>query len=127
MGLGYALMEEVILKNGTIQNLSLQDFLIPTTLDVPDVKPIYSGDEDQVRALRGQGYGGNAEYSRSSGDRQCHRPCLRRKGSIFARKSGKGLLGDPGDRRASGQMSRFFAPIFPFPFRRANGKMPDWR
>jgi CO/xanthine dehydrogenase Mo-binding subunit len=40
MGLGYALMEEIILKDGTIQNLNLQDFLIPTTLDVPDVKSI---------------------------------------------------------------------------------------
>jgi CO/xanthine dehydrogenase Mo-binding subunit len=40
MGLGYALMEEVVLKDGYIQNLNLQDFLIPTALDVPDVKPI---------------------------------------------------------------------------------------
>jgi CO/xanthine dehydrogenase Mo-binding subunit len=40
MGLGYALMEEVVLKDGRIQNLNLQDFLIPTALDVPDVKPI---------------------------------------------------------------------------------------
>jgi CO/xanthine dehydrogenase Mo-binding subunit len=41
MGLGYALMEEIILKDGYIQNLNLQDFLIPTTLDVPKVKPIF--------------------------------------------------------------------------------------
>jgi len=40
MGLGYALMEEIILKDGYIQNLNLQDFLIPTTLDVPNIKPI---------------------------------------------------------------------------------------
>ena len=40
MGLGYALMEEIILKDGYIQNLNLQDFLIPTALDVPNVKPI---------------------------------------------------------------------------------------
>jgi CO/xanthine dehydrogenase Mo-binding subunit len=40
MGLGYALMEEVVLKDGYIQNLNLQDFLIPTALDVPNVKPI---------------------------------------------------------------------------------------
>jgi CO/xanthine dehydrogenase Mo-binding subunit len=40
MGLGYALMEEVVLKNGYIQNLNLQDFLIPSALDVPDIKPI---------------------------------------------------------------------------------------
>jgi CO/xanthine dehydrogenase Mo-binding subunit len=40
MGLGYALMEEVVLKDGYIQNLNLQDFLIPTALDVPKIKPI---------------------------------------------------------------------------------------
>jgi CO/xanthine dehydrogenase Mo-binding subunit len=40
MGLGYALMEEIVLKNGYIQNLSLQDFLIPTMLDVPNVRSV---------------------------------------------------------------------------------------
>jgi CO/xanthine dehydrogenase Mo-binding subunit len=40
MGLGYALMEEIIVKDGYIQNLNLQDFLIPTMLDVPNIKPI---------------------------------------------------------------------------------------
>jgi CO/xanthine dehydrogenase Mo-binding subunit len=40
MGLGYALMEEVVLKDGAIQNLNLQDYLIPTALDVPDIQPI---------------------------------------------------------------------------------------
>jgi CO/xanthine dehydrogenase Mo-binding subunit len=41
MGLGYALMEEVVLKDGVIQNLNLQDYLIPTALDAPEMKPIY--------------------------------------------------------------------------------------
>jgi CO/xanthine dehydrogenase Mo-binding subunit len=41
MGLGYALMEEVVLKDGVIQNLGLQDYLIPTALDAPEIKPIY--------------------------------------------------------------------------------------
>jgi CO/xanthine dehydrogenase Mo-binding subunit len=40
MGLGYALMEKVAIQEGRIRNLSLQDYLIPTTLDVPDIKPI---------------------------------------------------------------------------------------
>ncbi len=40
MGLGYALMEEVVLKNGVPQNLSLQNYLIPTILDVPRIKSI---------------------------------------------------------------------------------------
>jgi len=40
MGLGYALMEEVVLKNGVPQNLSLQNYLIPTILDVPSITSI---------------------------------------------------------------------------------------
>lgn len=40
MGLGYALMEEVVLQNGVIQNSNLQDYLIPTALDVPDIQPV---------------------------------------------------------------------------------------
>jgi CO/xanthine dehydrogenase Mo-binding subunit len=41
MGLGYALMEEVIMKEGMIQNLNLQDYIIPTALDTPEIEPIY--------------------------------------------------------------------------------------
>jgi len=40
MGLGYALMEEVAFKDGYIQNLSLQDLLIPSILDVPNVRAL---------------------------------------------------------------------------------------
>ena len=41
MGLGYALMEEVVMKDGMIQNLNLQDYIIPTALDTPEIEPIY--------------------------------------------------------------------------------------
>jgi CO/xanthine dehydrogenase Mo-binding subunit len=41
MGLGYALMEEIILKDGLIQNLTLQNYMIPTVLDMPDMVPLY--------------------------------------------------------------------------------------
>jgi CO/xanthine dehydrogenase Mo-binding subunit len=41
MGLGYALMEEIILKEGMIQNLTLQNYSIPTVLDMPDMVPLY--------------------------------------------------------------------------------------
>ncbi len=40
MGLGYALMEEIVLQDGYIQNLGLQDFFVPTVLDVPKIKAI---------------------------------------------------------------------------------------
>jgi len=40
MGLGYALMEKVVVEDGCVQNMSLRDYLIPTSLDVPDIQPI---------------------------------------------------------------------------------------
>jgi CO/xanthine dehydrogenase Mo-binding subunit len=40
MGIGYALMEKVVIDQGVIQNLGLKDYLIPTALDVPEIEPI---------------------------------------------------------------------------------------
>jgi CO/xanthine dehydrogenase Mo-binding subunit len=37
MGIGYALMEKVVLDEGIIQNLGLKDYLIPTALDMPQI------------------------------------------------------------------------------------------
>lgn len=39
-GLGYALMEEIVLENGISKNPQLLDYKIPTSLDVPDVEAI---------------------------------------------------------------------------------------
>lgn len=40
MGVGFALMEEIIVKEGYIQNLAFRDFLIPTVLDIPPINTI---------------------------------------------------------------------------------------
>ncbi|MCO1602367.1 xanthine dehydrogenase family protein molybdopterin-binding subunit [Desulfosporosinus nitroreducens] len=40
MGIGYALLEEVILKDGEIQNPGMSTYLIPTSLDVPEIHTI---------------------------------------------------------------------------------------
>jgi CO/xanthine dehydrogenase Mo-binding subunit len=40
MGLGYALMENVVIDNGYIKNLGLENYLIPSSLDVPNIKSI---------------------------------------------------------------------------------------
>jgi len=37
MGLGYALMEELHVDQGIIQNTSLESYLIPTALDIPQI------------------------------------------------------------------------------------------
>ena len=57
MGLGYALMEKVVLKDGYPQNLNLQDYLIPTTLDVPDIKPIILEEENKFGPYGAKGIG----------------------------------------------------------------------
>ena len=36
MGIGYALTEEVDMKEGRIRNLNLENYIVPTALDVPD-------------------------------------------------------------------------------------------
>jgi len=36
MGLGYSLMEEVVLENGMIRNPRFSEYLIPTSLDMPE-------------------------------------------------------------------------------------------
>ncbi len=39
-GLGYALMEDVVVKNGVIQTPSLSEYLIPTSRDIPTTEAI---------------------------------------------------------------------------------------
>jgi nicotinate dehydrogenase large molybdopterin subunit len=57
MGLGYALMEEVAMVDGVPQNLNLQDYLIPTTLDMPDIKPIILEVENKFGPYGAKGIG----------------------------------------------------------------------
>lgn len=57
MGLGYALMEEVAIIDGSIQNLSLRNYLIPTILDVPDLKPIILEQPNQYGPFGAKGIG----------------------------------------------------------------------
>ncbi|WP_406676931.1 xanthine dehydrogenase family protein molybdopterin-binding subunit [Moorella sp. ACPs] len=40
MGIGYALMEEVVVKEGEIQNPAFSTYLMPTAMDVPEIFPI---------------------------------------------------------------------------------------
>ena len=40
MGIGYALFEEIIMKDGEIQNPGMSTYLIPTAMDVPEIYPI---------------------------------------------------------------------------------------
>lgn len=41
MGLGYGLMEEVLLEKGMIRNPSLSEYFIPTSLDMPEIMSLF--------------------------------------------------------------------------------------
>lgn len=41
MGMGYALMEELDIHKGKIQNNNFNSYIIPTALDVPQVEPVF--------------------------------------------------------------------------------------
>jgi len=57
MGIGYALTEEVAIQNGYIQNLSLKDYLIPTSLDVPGITAIILEKENKLGPYGAKGIG----------------------------------------------------------------------
>jgi CO/xanthine dehydrogenase Mo-binding subunit len=50
-------MEKLVLKDGYPQNLNLQDYLIPTTLDVPDITPIILEVENKLGPYGAKGIG----------------------------------------------------------------------
>ncbi|HLG77034.1 MAG TPA: molybdopterin cofactor-binding domain-containing protein, partial [Ktedonobacteraceae bacterium] len=56
-GLGFSLMEQVVIEQGHIQTPSLRDYLLPTSRDVPDIATIIleSGEGLGVSGNRGIG------------------------------------------------------------------------
>ncbi len=57
MACGYALMEELIVDQGLIQNPSLESYLIPTVLDVPKITADFVELEDAAGPLGAKGLG----------------------------------------------------------------------
>jgi CO/xanthine dehydrogenase Mo-binding subunit len=58
-GLGYALMEQIVLKDGRVQNLNLHEYKIPTQADMPEVETILIG-HDLRLGITPVGEGANA-------------------------------------------------------------------
>jgi CO/xanthine dehydrogenase Mo-binding subunit len=56
-GLGYALMEELILKDGVIKNKTFLDYHIPTAADVPTIKTIIVEAPDEFGPFGAKGVG----------------------------------------------------------------------
>jgi CO/xanthine dehydrogenase Mo-binding subunit len=57
MGLGYGLMEEIILKDGEIKNPRFSEYFIPTALDVPEVTPLLVESEEPTGPFGAKGGG----------------------------------------------------------------------
>jgi CO/xanthine dehydrogenase Mo-binding subunit len=57
MGLGYALMEEIIVDNQGVRNPNFVDYNLPTAMDMPDVKVkfIETGSVDKFGISKGIG------------------------------------------------------------------------
>lgn len=56
-GLGLAVMEEIILDNGRVRNPSFTDYLLPTSLDAPDVVAIMIEEPEPQAPLGAKGIG----------------------------------------------------------------------
>ena len=56
-GMGYALMEEIVFDQGKIQNSNLQDYYLPTALDVPPIESILVESKDPTGPYGAKGIG----------------------------------------------------------------------
>jgi CO/xanthine dehydrogenase Mo-binding subunit len=56
-GIGFTLMEQLVLKNGIIQTPSLREYLIPTSVDVPEIATILLESGQGLGAFANRGIG----------------------------------------------------------------------
>jgi CO/xanthine dehydrogenase Mo-binding subunit len=57
MGLGYGLMEEVLVREGAIQNPRFSEYFVPTSLDLPDVTSLLVESEEPTGPFGAKGVG----------------------------------------------------------------------
>lgn len=57
MGIGYALSEEMDIKDGRIRNLNLENYILPTALDVPDIDAVGLEYPSEIGPLGAKGLG----------------------------------------------------------------------
>lgn len=57
MGLGYALLEEVKMKDGRIENPSFSKYLLPMSMDAPEIYPIIIEDPESTGPYGAKGVG----------------------------------------------------------------------
>ena len=69
-GLGYALLEEVVMRDGRMANAQLTNYIIPTPPDTPPIDTVHPRAAVQARALRRQGRRRDADRRSGAGGRQ---------------------------------------------------------
>ncbi|HXZ42766.1 MAG TPA: xanthine dehydrogenase family protein molybdopterin-binding subunit [Terriglobales bacterium] len=57
MGIGYALLEHVVVKDGTIRNPQFTDYIVPTVLDVPEITSFFVEREEPTGPFGAKGVG----------------------------------------------------------------------
>jgi CO/xanthine dehydrogenase Mo-binding subunit len=57
MGVGYGLMEEVLVNQGRIRNPRFSEYFIPTVLDMPEVTSLVVEDEEPTGPFGAKGVG----------------------------------------------------------------------
>ncbi|MDF2672886.1 MAG: aerobic-type carbon monoxide dehydrogenase, large subunit CoxL/CutL-like protein [Clostridiales bacterium] len=57
MGIGYAIMEEVELNNGTIKNKNFSDYIIPTSMDMPNIRTVFVEEDEESGPYGAKGLG----------------------------------------------------------------------
>src|SRR3990170_1457882 len=63
MGLGQALMEELVMESGQVTNLSLGDYKLPTAADIPELKTVLVHSSGGVAPYEGKAIGEFANNS----------------------------------------------------------------
>ena len=92
-GLGYALMEQITYTDGYLQETNFESYLIPTSVDVPEITGAVRGGAVLARAIRRQEHRRAGHGAHRAGDPQRHRPCHRPPRARSARQPGTGAAG----------------------------------
>ncbi len=71
-GIGRAITEEVVLKDGKILNPSLTTYLMPMAVDVPSIENILVEVPTERWPVWGTRRGGTTRFRATGSDRQCH-------------------------------------------------------
>ena len=96
-GIGYALLEEVVMRDGRMANAQLTNYIIPTTLDTPPIDVVILESPYAHGPLRRQGRGRDADRRPGAGDRQRDPP----RGPRHARDTGDAGKDHGGEGRAA--------------------------